>query len=40
MHLPFGRVYFKARGVKKDSVSDMIKVKDTYVPIKELDCLP
>ena len=38
--LPIGRVYFKARGVKKDSVPDMIKVKLTYVPIKELDCLP
>ena len=29
-----GRVYFKARGVKKDSVPDMIKVELTYVPIK------
>ena len=34
MHIPFGRVYFKARGVKKDSVPDMIKVELTYVPIK------
>ena len=34
MCLPFGRVYFKAGGVKKDSVLDMIKVKMTYVPIK------
>ena len=25
---------FKARGVKKDSVPDMIKVELTYVPIK------
>ena len=33
MHLPFGRVYFKARGVK-DSVPDMFNVKLTYVPIK------
>ena len=32
--IPFGRVYFKARGVKKDSVLDMIKVELTYVPIK------
>ena len=33
VHMPIGRVYFKARGVKKDSVPDMIKVKLTYVPI-------
>ena len=32
--IPIGRVYFKVRGVKKDSVPDMIKVKLTYVPIK------
>ena len=32
--MPIGRVYFKARGVKKDSVPDMIKVKLTYVPMK------
>ena len=29
--MPFGRVYFKARGVKKDSVPDMIKVELTYI---------
>ena len=29
-----GRVYFKARGVKKDSVSDMIKIVLTNVPVK------
>ena len=34
VHIPFGRVYFKARGVKKDSVLDMIKVELTYAPIK------
>ena len=34
MCLPFGRVYFKTMGVKKDSVPDMIKVKLTYIPIK------
>ena len=34
VHIPFGRVYFKARGVKKDSVLDMIKVELTYVHIK------
>ena len=32
--IPFGRVYFKARSVKKDSVPDMIKVELTYIPIK------
>ena len=32
--MPIGRVYFKARAVKKDSVPDMIKVELTYVPIK------
>ena len=30
--IPFGRVYFKARGAKKDSVPNMIKVELTYVP--------
>ena len=34
VHIPLGRVYFKARGVRKDSVPDMIKVELTYVPIK------
>ena len=34
MCLPLGGVYFKARGVKKDSIPDMIKVKLTYFPIK------
>ena len=34
VHIPFGRVYFKARGVKKDSLPDMIKVELTYVPIE------
>ena len=34
MCLPFGRVYFKTRGVKKDPVPDMIKIKLTYVSIK------
>ena len=32
--ITFGRVYFKARGVKKDSVTDMIEVELTYVFIK------
>ena len=34
MCLPFGKVYFKTGGVKKDSVPDMIKVKFTSLPIK------
>ena len=32
--MPIGRVYFKARAVKKDSVPDIIKIELTYVPIK------
>ena len=32
--MPIGRVYFKVRGVKKDSVPYMIKVELNYVPIK------
>ena len=32
-HIPIGRVYFKSRGVKKDSVPNMIKVELSYVPI-------
>ena len=34
MHIPLGRVYFKARGVKKDSVPDMIKMELTNIPIE------
>ena len=34
VHIPFGTVYYKARGVKKDSVPDMIKFELTYVPFK------
>ena len=32
---PLEKVFFKARGVKKDSVPDMIKIELTYVPIKD-----
>ena len=32
MHL--GRAYFKARGIKKDSVPDMIESKLTNIPVK------
>ena len=38
--IPLGRVYFKARGVKKDSVPGMIEVKLNNIPVKELNCLP
>ena len=31
--MPIGRVYFKARDVKKDSVPDMIKIELTDIPI-------
>ena len=34
MCMPIGRVYFKAKGVKKDPVPDMKKVELTHVPIK------
>ena len=35
VHMPIcGVYYFKTRGVKKESVPDMIKVELTYVPIK------
>ena len=29
-----GRAYFKARGVKKDSISDMIDSEVTNIPVK------
>ena len=32
--IPIGRVYFKTRGVKEDSVPDMTKVELTCIPIK------
>ena len=31
---PIGRVYFKARGGKKDSVPYMVKVELTNIPVK------
>ena len=34
VHLPIRRLYFKARGVKKDSVPYMVKVELTNIPIK------
>ena len=32
--IPLGRAYFKIRGVKKDSVPDMIEIELTSIPIK------
>ena len=32
--IPIGRDYFKARGVKKDSVPYMVKVELTSIPVK------
>ena len=43
IHLAIG--YFKARGVKKDSIPDRIKVELTNIPVKsgivypDVDCL-
>ena len=34
VHMHLGRAFFKARGVKKDSVPDMIKIEFTNVPVK------
>ena len=34
MCIHLGRAYFKARGVKKDSVPDMIKIELTNIPVK------
>ena len=40
VHIHLGRAYFKARGVKKDSVPDMIKIELTNITVKEWECLP
>ena len=34
VHIPIGRVYFKARGVKKDSVPDMVKIELPNIPVE------
>ena len=34
VHIHLGRTYFKARGVKKDSVPDMINIELTIIPVK------
>ena len=39
VHIHLGRAYFKARGVKKDSVPDMIEIELTNIPV-EWHCLP
>ena len=33
VHIHLGRAYFKARGVKKDSVPDRIKIELTNIPV-------
>ena len=38
IHLGIG--YFKARGVKKDSISDMIKIELTNIPVKSAIVYP
>ena len=45
VHIHLGIGYFKARGVKKDSIPDIIKVELTNIPVKsgivypDVDCL-
>ena len=34
VHIHLGIGYFKARGVKKDSIPDMIKIELTNIPVK------
>ena len=34
VHIHLGRAYFKARGVKKDYVPDMIKIELTNISVK------
>ena len=44
VYIHLGRVYFKARDVKKDSVPDMIEITLTNIPVKngivypDVDC--
>ena len=35
VHINLGIGYFKARGVKKDSIPDMIKIELTNIPVKD-----
>ena len=45
VHIHLWRGYFKARGVKKDSILGMIKIELTNIPVKsgivypDVDCL-
>ena len=45
VHIHLGIGYFKTRGVKKDSIPDMIKIELTNIPVKscivypDVDCL-
>ena len=34
VHICLGRAYFKARGVEKDSVPDVIEIELTSIPVK------
>ena len=34
VHIHLGMGYFKARGFKKDSIPDMIKIELTNIPVK------
>ena len=34
VHISLGRIYFKARGVKKDFVQNMIKIELTNIPVE------
>ena len=45
VHIHLGIGYFKARGVKRDSIPDMVKIELTNIPVKsgivypDVDCL-
>ena len=45
VHIHLGIGYFKARGVKKDYIPDMIEIELTNIPVKsgivypDVDCL-
>ena len=33
MHIHLGRAYFQVRGIKKDSVLDMVEIELTNIPV-------
>ena len=35
-----GRAYFKARGIKRESVPDMIEIELTNIPVKSVNVYP